>query len=56
MGIDWKEDLVFSEITSSGKDVYAECQGTADIYLLVNNQIKLVSDNIELSGYAFVIH
>ena len=56
MGIDWKEDLVISEITSSGKDVYAECQGTADIYLLVNNQIKLVSDNIELSGYAFVIH
>lgn len=55
LGFGWDERICYSQITSSGKDIYAYTSGTLDFYLLVDGFIRLYSKPVTLSGYAYAI-
>ena len=54
-GYDWNEASCYSQIASGGKDIYAAASGVLDYYFLVNGMLRFYSEQIYLSGYAYVI-
>ena len=57
LGFSWKNVTTHSEVTKSGKDIYASCSGQITYYLLVDIGIlELGSSDVSLSGYCYAIH
>ena len=56
LGIAWHQVSAHSEVTSSGKDIYATARGELAYYLLVDGLIELGRESVDLSGYCYVIH
>jgi len=55
-GFDWDESTCYSQVSSSGKDVYAYSSGVLKYYLVIDGLINYYNDPIQLSGYASVVH
>lgn len=55
LGIAWNEITCNSQITSSGKDIYATANGELAYYILVENLLELGREAVNLSGYCAVI-
>lgn len=53
--IAWEEKECYSQITSSGKDIYAYAAGEIVGYLLVDGFIEINRDRAVLEGTAFVV-
>lgn len=53
---EWNEKLCTSQVTSSGKDIYARAVGELVFYFLVDGLIELGRDSVDLSGYCSAIH
>ncbi len=56
LGFGWDESLCSSQITSSGKDIYAVAKGTLTYNLLVDGFIELGRKSVYLDGYCYAIH
>ena len=56
LGFDWKEEVCYADITSSGKDIYAMASGELEYYFLIDGLIQLGRKAVSLDGYCFVIH
>ena len=57
LGFSWKNVTTHSEVTKSGKDIYASCSGQITYYLLVDIGIlELGSSDVSLSGYCYAVH
>lgn len=56
LGFEWKEARNGASITSSGKDVYAYSEGVLEWYIILEGIGKYYSQDISLSGYAYLIH
>lgn len=56
LGFDWEEEMCYSEITSSGKDIYAAAAGELTWYILVEGLIEFAREEIHLEGYCAAVH
>ena len=56
LGIAWKQISCRSEVTSSGKDIYASASGEFAYYLLVDGLIELGREAVSLSGYCYAVY
>lgn len=56
LGIAWKQISCRSEVTSSGKDIYAAANGEFAYYLLIDGLIELGREAVSLSGYCYAVH
>lgn len=55
LGFGWDEAICTSEITSSGKAVYARAAGELTWNLLVDGFIELARTPVELNGYCYCV-
>lgn len=56
LGIAWNQISSHSEVTSSGKDIYATATGELSYYLLIDGLIELGRESVRLSGYCYAVH
>ncbi len=56
LGFGWDERMCSSQITSSGKDIYAVTTGELTYNLLVDGFIEIGREAIHLEGYCFAVH
>lgn len=56
VGFDWDESTCYSQVCSSGKDVYTYSSGVLKYYLMINGFINYYNDPVQLSGHASVVH
>lgn len=56
LGVSWHEITCHSEVTSSGKDIYASATGNLVYYLLIEDLLEVGREVVNLSGYCAVIH
>lgn len=54
-GYSWTENLVYEEISSTGKDVYAYGTGTLNYSLLVEGGLEIINEVVNLEGTVPVI-
>lgn len=52
---DYDEQVIWSQITTTGKDIMAESAGMLILYLFINGSIQLSSEYVRLQGTAFAI-
>lgn len=55
LGIAWNEITCNSQITSSGKDIYATAHGELAYYILIENLLELGREAVSLSGYCTAV-
>ncbi len=55
LGFGWDESICSSQVTSSGKDIYAVTNGTLTYNLLVDGFVELGREPIHLEGYCWAI-
>ncbi len=55
LGFGWDESVCSSQITSSGKDIYAVANGTLTYNLLVDGFIELGREPVHLEGYCWTV-
>lgn len=55
-GFGWDESICSSQITSSGKDIYAYTAGVLTYNFLVDGFVELGREPVNLAGYCFAIH
>ena len=52
---EYEEEIVWSQVTTSGKDIMAESAGTLIKYFLFNGSLQLSSEYVKLHGTAFAV-
>lgn len=52
----WNPTICYSEVTQSGKDIYAYVNGNLTYRVQVGGSIEVGNVPVTLSGYAYVIH
>ncbi len=55
LGIAWNEITCNSQVTASGKDIYASANGELAYYLLIEGLIELGRESVNLSGYCYAV-
>lgn len=55
LGFGWNEIMCYSQITSSGKDIYAVTAGELTYNLFVDGFIELGRQSIRLDGYCYAV-
>ena len=56
LGFGWDESMCVSQVTSSGKDIFAQANGVLTYNLLVDGFIELGRESVHLEGLCSVIH
>jgi hypothetical protein len=55
LAVGWEQTSAHSEITSSGKDIYAEGSGELITYILIKGLIEIGRQTVNLHGYCYPI-
>lgn len=55
LGIAWHQVTAHSEVTSSGKDIYASATGEISYYILIDGLIELGRESVNLYGYCYAV-
>lgn len=55
LSVGWNQTSAYSEVASSGKDIYAEATGEFITYLLVDGLIELSRQALYLHGYCLAV-
>lgn len=55
LGTTWHELTCYSQVTSSGKDIYASASGELEYYLIVEGFIELGREFVGLDGYCYAV-
>lgn len=56
LGFGWDESTCVSQVTASGKDIYAYTAGVLTYNLLVDGFIEVGREPVNLAGYCYAIH
>ncbi len=55
LSVGWEQTSAHSQVTASGKDIYAEATGDFITYLFVGGLIELSRESVYLHGYCYAI-